>query len=122
MDKEKAVMVIFITGKSGAGKTTLAYQLALENNAIVLDGDEFRQIFPIGFSDSDREIHIMRMARVAGLIEKQGLDVIIAAIIPKRIWRDQARTFCKDSKLIYLTGGTLWDGTEYEEPNKEELR
>ncbi len=113
-------MVYLITGKSNAGKTTLAYKMAIENGGIVIDADEVRKIFPSDFSDNGREEHIVRMAKMAALLEAQQI-VYIAAIMPKKEWRDLARSYFKDSVLIYLKGGVLWEGTEYEEPQKQEL-
>lgn len=117
-------MVIFITGKAGAGKTTLAKALNhnLENPYIILDGDAVRELFPIGFTEGERKLHILRMAKIASLLEKQGKDVIIAAIMPKKEWRDEARDLCHDSFLIYVPGGSMWSGgIEYQEPDSSEL-
>ena len=119
-------MIYWITGRSGSGKTTLARKMAKEfrekgNPVLVLDGEEVRNIFPTGFSDEERYNHIMRIAKIASFVEKQKTIVIIALISPMRCWRMEARKLFRESKLIYLSGGTMWIGTKYEEPTEEEL-
>jgi len=123
-------MVFWITGKSGSGKTTLAARLAkmLRRHPerygapIILDGDEVRGYFPdSGFTDKKREEHIMRIARFAAILEKQGYTILIALISPKKIWRQKARALFDKSELLYLPDGTLWRGTKYEVPDQEEF-
>lgn len=113
-------MVIFITGRSGAGKTTLAKKLKTDNS-IIIDGDDFRLYFNTGFSLEEKESHIIRMAKTAAMLEKQGFQVIVSAILPTKKLRKLARSFCGDSFLIYLTKGTMWEKTIYEEPKEDEL-
>lgn len=114
-------MVTFITGKSGAGKTTLAYAIAIKTkNTIIIDGDDFRSYFKSGYSLKEKEYHIIHMAKIAALIESQGFNVIISAILPTKALREKARSFCKKSFLIYLSGGIMWKNTEYEIPMKDE--
>jgi adenylylsulfate kinase-like enzyme len=115
-------MVYFITGRASAGKTTLAYKLKDKYSAIIIDGDDIRKYFPTGYLDKNRYDHIIRMAKFAALLESQGHIVIVAAIMPKKIWRDDARKYCKETKLIYIPGGFLWEDTTYEEPQTEELK
>lgn len=119
-------MVYFITGRAHSGKTTTAYELVSQFSkeskpCLVLDGDEVRQLIPTGFSDKEREEHIMRIAAFAAIAEKQGIIPIIALVSPKKEWRQKARKLFKNSSLIYKPGGNLWAGTEYEEPDEEEL-
>ena len=87
----------------------------------MLDGDEVRIHFPTGYEDKDREENIMRIAKIAAIAESQGFVVIVALVSPKKIWRMQGRKLLKESMLIYMPGGTLWEGTEYEEPDHEEM-
>lgn len=116
-------MVIWITGRAGAGKTTLAHALAGGNpRAVVLDGDEVRKHFAAGFDDASRWRHIERIARMAALLEEQGFTSVVACVSPKAGWRAAARKLLRESLLIYLPGGHLWKGTEYEEPGPDELR
>jgi len=119
-------MVIWITGRKGSFKTTTANVLASkyrkEGQAVlILDGDDVRDHFPCGFSDEQRRQNIMRIAHIAAIAEKQNIVVICALISPRKRWRQEARKLFKESKLIYLDGGTLWKGTTYEEPDEEEL-
>jgi adenylylsulfate kinase len=119
-------MVYWITGRSSSGKTVYSYRLKeqLENNGtcvLLLDGDEVRRYFSNEFSDEDREKHIMRIAKFATIAEGQGFVVIIALMSPKKEWRMKARKLFKKSMLIYMPGGHLWEGTEYEEPDHEEM-
>ena len=119
-------MVYFITGRKGAGKTTSALKLALELTkagelVVLLDGDTIRRHRPTGFSDKEREEHIMTAAAYAAILEDQGFVPIISLMSPKREWRQKARKLFRESKLIYIPGGTLWEGTTYEEPDREEL-
>jgi len=119
-------MVYWITGKAGAGKTVKAYLLKREfeglgKKVFILDGDEVREKIKAGFTDEERYNHIMRIASFASLAEDQGFVVIISLISPRRDWRKEARKMFKESKLIYVQGGTLWEGTSYEEPDSEEL-
>ena len=121
-------MIYWITGRKNSGKTTKAYQLALElitkkgDSIFILDGDQVREKMPTGFSDQERHDHIMRIAGFASLAEEQGHTVIIALISPKKEWRQKAREMFRESRLIYVEGGELWEGTEYEEPDEEELQ
>jgi hypothetical protein len=111
-----------ITGRADAGKTTLANQMKkLNGKAIVLDGDDMRVDFPCGFSDKEREEHIMRMGRFANILNRQGFEVIIAAVLPKKEWRVKlTKLIKKRCSLIYIPGGHLWKGTTYEEPTEDE--
>jgi adenylylsulfate kinase-like enzyme len=111
-------VVIFITGKSGAGKTTLAKKLKKD---VIIDGDDFREYFDAGYSIEEKEAHIIKMAKTAAMLEKQGLQVVVAAIMPTKRLRNLARKYCSESVLIYLSGGTMWKGTEYEIPGEDEL-
>jgi len=118
-------MIIFITGKANSGKTTLAKRLRCQyplflKDVVILDGDNVRKHFPTGFSDEEREEHIMRIAKFAALLEEQDKTVIIALVAPRKEWRQKARALFNKSELIYVTGGTLWKGTTYEEPDQEE--
>ena len=120
-------MVIWITGRKGSYKTTTANVLASKyrkegKSVLILDGDEIRDHFPCGFADEARRENIMRIAHIAAIAEQQDIVVICACISPKRRWRNEARKLFKKSKLIYLDGGTLWPGTEYEEPDQDELK
>ena len=82
-------MIIWITGNSGTGKTTLGKLLAQRFGAILLDGDEMRQTVSLnaGFSMEDREEHNLRVARLAKLHDSQGFHVVVTVIAPYKSTR-----------------------------------
>jgi len=90
--------VLWLTGLSGAGKSTIAQALHLRlqsqgHTVVVLDGDDLRQGLnkDLGFSPADRKENVRRVAEVARLMANAGLLVVVALISPFRIDRDQAR-------------------------------
>jgi len=120
-------MVIWITGKSSAGKTVYAKRFkrlfeSMGEKVLLLDSDVVRdQVDNQGYTDESREKHIMDIADYAAIAERQGFLVIIAIISPKKEWRMKARKKFEKSMLIYMPDGKLWEGTEYEEPDHEEM-
>lgn len=87
--------VIWFTGLSGAGKTTLARALEVllyEAGYPVehLDGDAVREHLSkgLGFSREDRDTNIRRIGYVANLLAKHGVLVLVSAISPYRSTRD----------------------------------
>jgi adenylyl-sulfate kinase len=89
---------IWLTGMSGAGKSTISRQLAIElakrGEAVeVLDGDIIRTHLSKGLSYSreDRDTNIARIAFVASLLVRHGAAVITAAISPYARARADAR-------------------------------
>ncbi|HZS88991.1 MAG TPA: adenylyl-sulfate kinase [Chloroflexota bacterium] len=89
---------VWMTGMSGAGKSTIAAQLTRELEARgrlvdVLDGDIVRTHLSkgLGFSKEDRDTNILRIAFVASLLTRHGAAVITAAISPYIETRNQAR-------------------------------
>lgn len=119
-------MVVLIVGKSGAGKThyakTLAKELMLAGvNAIVLDSDVVRAAsLNKDYSDEGRRKHLKNLAHIAKVCEGKGATVIVSCMAPKREFRDMMRAEWQQSRLVYLPGGSLWPGTEYEIPCNEE--
>lgn len=120
-------MVIWITGKSSSGKTVYAKRLkrlfeSLGGTVLLLDSDTVREQFGNqDYEEEDREKHIMNVANYAAIAEQQGFIVIVAIISPKKEWRMKARKLFEKSLLIYMPCGKLWEGTEYEEPDHEEM-
>jgi len=90
--------VIWLTGLSGAGKTTLASLLKNELTAAghrveTLDGDEVRENLSrgLGFSKEDRDTNVRRIGFVARLLARNGVIVLASAISPYRQSRDDVR-------------------------------
>lgn len=90
--------VVWFTGLSGAGKSTIATALQYEltkrgRNSELLDGDEVRTHLSkgLGFSKEDRDTNIRRIGYVARLIARSGGVAITAAISPYRDVRDELR-------------------------------
>jgi len=120
-------MVYWIVGKRHTGKTTLAYHLKeiLESygeSVVILDGDEFRREFPIGYTDVERWKRAYTRGKLAKIFEKQGVIPIIASFTEKKKWRVLIRKLFKESKLIYIPGGgEPLIPCNYEIPDEEEL-
>jgi adenylyl-sulfate kinase len=92
-------IVIWLTGLSGAGKTTLAQSLLRELQSEgmkveMLDGDEVRENLSrgLGFSKQDRDTNIRRIGFVARLLARNGVAVLASAISPYRQSRDDVRS------------------------------
>ena len=90
--------VVWFTGLSGAGKSTIAAALQSElarrgRSSELLDGDEVRTHLSkgLGFSKEDRDTNIRRIGYVARLIARSGGIAITAAISPYREVRDEVR-------------------------------
>jgi adenylyl-sulfate kinase len=101
--------VIWFTGLSGAGKTTLAEALvpALRGagrRVELLDGDVVRTHLSkgLGFSREDRDTNIARIAFVAHLLARNGVIVLVAAISPFRAARDGARAMIGDFIEVHV--------------------
>ena len=77
-------MVIWITGLSASGKTTLAIAIKKKfpkKNFILVDGDMVREVFDdLGYEEKDRFKQITRMQNIAYFLNKQGFNVIVAAL------------------------------------------
>lgn len=94
----QAGLVIWLTGLSGSGKSTIASELEKElhscHRAVYwLDGDTIRSGLnaDLGFTEEDRWENIRRLAEVAALFKDAGIIVIVSAISPYREMRDFAR-------------------------------
>ena len=101
--------VIWFTGLSGAGKTTLAEKLAghLKKTGVkceLLDGDTVRNIFPqTGFTKKDRNEHVKRMGFLASMLERNGVTVVASFISPYRESRDFVRKMCENFIEVYIS-------------------
>ena len=89
---------VWITGLSGAGKSTIAGKLATAlreagRRVEVLDGDEVRATLnsDLGFTKEGRDANVRRIGFVARLLARNGVAVIVAAISPYRAVRAEVR-------------------------------
>jgi len=94
----KRGVVVWITGLPSAGKSTLAQTVfqeleKVEEQPCVLDGDVVRKVlFPnLGYSEADRAEFYGSLARLAALLAKQGLVVLVPATAHRRAFREQCR-------------------------------
>jgi adenylyl-sulfate kinase len=98
--------VLWLTGLSGAGKTTIATSLAARLNGPVelLDGDELRGYFSrnLGFSREDRDTHVRQVGYLAERLALHGVGVIVALIAPYRDARDEVRHHCAAAGVVFL--------------------
>ena len=77
----------WITGLSGAGKTTIGKRLfcklkQLKDNVVILDGDELKVIVDdvVGYSNEERKKRAMKYARLCSVLTSQGIDVVCCTI------------------------------------------
>ena len=96
--KKQQAAVLWFTGISGAGKSTIANLVEkklvrMHRHTFLLDGDNVRHGLnrDLGFSDADRVENVRRVAEVARLMTDAGLIVITAFISPFRAERDMVR-------------------------------
>ncbi len=96
----------WLTGLPGAGKTTLAQQLAStlreqSTTVCVLDGDALRSgvCSDLGFSCEDRAENVRRTAHLAALLNSQGLHVAVAMISPSAAARQTARQIVGEDRF-----------------------
>jgi adenylylsulfate kinase len=101
--------VLWLTGLSGAGKSTVAAKLAPAlaergHRVELLDGDEVRTNLcqGLGFSRQDRDTNIARIGYVANKLAKHGVAVLVAAISPYRAARDQVRASVDRFVEVYV--------------------
>ena len=99
--------VVWFTGLSGAGKSTVANLLerrlhALGCHTYLLDGDNVRHGLnhDLGFTEVDRIENIRRVAQVAALMVDAGLIVLVSLISPYRSDRDQARAAGRTGRVL----------------------
>jgi len=101
---------LWFTGLSGSGKTTLAngvkdrlYRLGVKEVEL-LDGDVIRTNLSkeLGFSKEDRDTNILRIGWVCQLLNKHGINVIVAAISPYGQTRRKTRRMIDNFVEIYV--------------------
>ena len=99
--------VLWLTGLSGAGKSTIAnlvekQLLSLGRHTYLLDGDNVRHGLnrDLGFTDADRVENIRRVAEVAKLMTDAGLIVMVSFISPFRAERRMARSLFEPGEFL----------------------
>jgi adenylylsulfate kinase len=104
-----AGFTLWLTGPSGTGKSTLAQALRPELEARglrveILDGDAVRPRLSqgLGYSRADRNLNVERIGFVAGLLARNGVAVIVAAISPYREGRALARTLSERFAEVHV--------------------
>ncbi|NEO81698.1 adenylyl-sulfate kinase [Moorena sp. SIO4G3] len=102
-------VTVWLTGLSGAGKTTITKALEEKLNAQgckleVLDGDIVRQNLTkgLGFSKEDRDTNILRIGFVAHLLTRNGVIVLVSAISPYREIREEVKQRIGDFVEVYV--------------------
>ncbi|MFN3559724.1 MAG: adenylyl-sulfate kinase [Brevundimonas sp.] len=107
--KGQTPLVLWFTGLSGAGKSTIANRVeqrlfAQGLHSTLLDGDNVRGGLnrDLGFTDADRVENIRRVAEVARLMTDAGLIVLVSFISPFRAERDMARALMAPGEFIEI--------------------
>jgi len=96
---------LWLYGRPGAGKTTLAKVIrGRVSNTVLLDADEVRATInsDLGFSIKDRTENIRRVANISKLLIYQGYIPIVTAITPTTTLRSLAAEICPIIKFIYV--------------------
>jgi bifunctional enzyme CysN/CysC len=121
--KHQKPAVIWFTGLSASGKSTIAdileQKLAAQNrHTYLLDGDNFRHGLnkDLGFTDADRVENIRRVAEVARLMADSGLIVMTAFISPFRRERRMAKEIAGDIDFIEVFVDTPLEVCEARDP------
>lgn len=121
--KRQKPVVLWFTGLSGAGKSTIADHLerklhALGKHTFVLDGDNVRHGLnrDLGFTEGDRVENIRRIAEVAKLFIEAGLITVVSFISPFRAEREMARELVAPGEFIEIFVDTPLEVCEWRDP------
>jgi bifunctional enzyme CysN/CysC len=105
--KSQKPKVIWLTGLSGSGKSTIANALekqmfASGMHSYILDGDNLRLGLnkDLGFTREDRAENVRRVSEVAKLMADAGLVVVVALVSPFAQDRDQARGVIGEDQFL----------------------
>lgn len=107
--KNQKPRVLWFTGLSGSGKSTIANEVEkslnlMNRHTFLLDGDNVRHGLnkDLGFTEADRIENIRRVGEVAKLMADAGLIVLTAFISPFRAERDMVRAMLPDAEFIEI--------------------
>ncbi|WP_396328728.1 sulfate adenylyltransferase subunit CysN [Burkholderia anthina] len=107
LQKAQTPRIVWLTGLSGAGKSTIANLVerrlhALGKHTYLLDGDNVRHGLnrDLGFTEADRVENIRRVAEVARLMLDAGLITLVSFISPFRAERDMARAMVGPDEFV----------------------
>ncbi|HNR23360.1 MAG TPA: sulfate adenylyltransferase subunit CysN [Steroidobacteraceae bacterium] len=121
--KAQQPRVLWFTGLSGAGKSTIANLVerklhALGRHTYLLDGDNVRHGLnrDLGFRDADRVENIRRVAEVARLMTDAGLIVLVSFISPFRSERRMARELFAQGEFVEIFVDTALQDAERRDP------
>jgi len=121
--KEQKPCVLWFTGLSGAGKSTIANTLerrlhSMGRHTYMLDGDNIRHGLnkDLGFTDADRVENIRRVAEAARLFVDAGLIVMVSFISPFRSERRMARDLFQEGEFIEIYIDTPLEVCEERDP------
>jgi adenylylsulfate kinase len=116
-------VVVWLTGMSGAGKSTIAHAFVarmrtLGVRATLLDGDVLRTGLnaDLGFSEVERTENLRRIAHVAALFCNEGFVVVTATISPNPEHRDNARQIVGDESFVEVYVDTPLEVCEQRDP------
>ncbi|HVW66142.1 MAG TPA: adenylyl-sulfate kinase [Candidatus Peribacteraceae bacterium] len=127
--------ILWLTGNTGAGKTTLATAAESYFNehqpvscdcarrVVVLDGDDMRATISTEetLSASDRRKHNLRVARLAAHLQQRGFLVIVAVIAPFQSVRDEIQPICNPRWIYVKRSGLGAADRPYESPLDPDL-
>ena len=121
--KNQKPCVLWFTGLSGAGKSTIANLVekklhSLGKHTYLLDGDNVRHGLnrDLGFTDADRVENIRRVAEAAKLMVDAGMIVLVSFISPFRSERDMAREMLEEGEFCEIYVSTSLEVCEARDP------
>jgi bifunctional enzyme CysN/CysC len=117
--KNQKAKVLWFTGLSGSGKSTIANEVEkllnlMNRHTFLLDGDNVRHGLnkDLGFTETDRIENIRRVGEVAKLMADAGLIVLTAFISPFRAERDMVRSILHGGEFVEIFVDTPLDVAE----------